>query len=82
MKNNYITKTILIALFSLLISCSSNTYKIVNSEYSYGNTNNVEDHYKEVSPILLNTKTGETWELRPEDEESEVGYKWIKQKKE
>jgi len=53
---------------------------MVNSEYS--SIENGKIQFKAVTPILLNTKTGEAWEMMPEEENTEAGYKWIKQNRE
>ena len=81
MKTKNIKNLLLIALTTLLFSCISNPYKIINAEYSYMGTNEPDDHFQEVTPILINVKTGDTWEMIPEDEGVEAGYKWVKQKK-
>ena len=66
----------------LFIGCTTDTYKIVNAEYSYESNIKSEGQFKEITPLLINTKTGDVWELIPEEESEKAGYKWIKQNKE
>lgn len=81
----YFTKRnhlLLAFIFSLLFSCTSDTYKIITTENSNSSSSNPEETFKEVTTILINVKTGETWELIHEEEWVESTYKWIKLKKE